>query len=179
MYRFIIYLPKITRKDMTQSVISFDSIMKMLLQLLFYKAEKCFLKNAPPSSVLTAPHLMAQIKKASFLFKCSNVIICSSLYLVLVFAIHSHGGHLGHVSWTIYINFRSTFLRMRHMKFGFDWPSGFLEEDEKCERRQRRRRRRRTTEHGYTTLKKVMRGRLLFFLLVRKIKYDQLKFMII
>ena len=38
-----------------------------------------------------------------------------------VFAIHSHGGHLGHVTWTIYINF----LRMLHMKFGFDWPSGF------------------------------------------------------
>ena len=75
-----------------------------------------FLKNAPPSSVLTAPHLMAQIKKPLF---CSNVIICSSLYLVLVFAIHSHGGHLGHVTWTIYTNFRSTFLRMRHMKFGF------------------------------------------------------------
>ena len=80
------------------------------------------LKNAPSSSVLTALHLMAQIKKASF---CSNVIICSSLYLVLVFAIHSHGDHLDHVTWTIYTNFRSTFLRMRHMKFGFDWPSGF------------------------------------------------------
>ena len=58
---------------------------------------------------------------------CSNVIICSSLYLVLVFAIHNYGGHLGHVTWTIYTNFSSTFLRMRHMKFGFDWPSGFLE----------------------------------------------------
>ena len=59
----------------TQSVISFDSIMKMLLQLLFYKAEKCFSKNAPPSSVLTAPHLMAQIKKGLFLFKCDNSIL--------------------------------------------------------------------------------------------------------
>ena len=29
-----------------------------------------------------------------------------------VFAIYSHGGHLGHVTWTIYINFRSPFLRM-------------------------------------------------------------------
>ena len=45
------------------------------------------------------------------------------------FAIYSHGGHLGHVTWTIYINFRSPFLRMLHMKFGFDWPSGFRGED--------------------------------------------------
>ena len=46
-----------------------------------------------------------------------------------VFAIYSHGSHLGHVTWTIYINFRSPFLRMLHMKFGFDWPSGFRGED--------------------------------------------------
>ena len=46
-----------------------------------------------------------------------------------VFAIYSHGGHLGHVTWTIYINFCSPFLRMLHMKFGFDWPSGFRGED--------------------------------------------------
>ena len=45
------------------------------------------------------------------------------------FAIYSHGGHLGHVTWTIYINFYSHFLWMLHMKFGFDWPSSFREED--------------------------------------------------
>ena len=39
------------------------------------------------------------------------------------FAIYSHGGHLGHVTLTIYTNFRSPFLRMLHMKFGFAWPS--------------------------------------------------------
>ena len=27
-----------------------------------------------------------------------------------VFAIYSHGGHLGHVTWTVYINFRSHLL---------------------------------------------------------------------
>ena len=48
---------------------------------------------------------------------------------VKVFAIYSHGGHLGHVTLTIYTNFRSPFLRMLHMKFGFDWPSGFRGED--------------------------------------------------
>ena len=46
-----------------------------------------------------------------------------------VFTIYEHDGHLGHVTWTIYINFRSPFLRMLHMKFGFDWPSGFRGED--------------------------------------------------
>ena len=40
-------------------------------------------------------------------------------------AIYSHGGHLGHVTLTNYINFLSPFPRMLHMKFGFDWPSGF------------------------------------------------------
>ena len=42
-----------------------------------------------------------------------------------VFAIYSHGGHLDHVTLTIYINFHSPFPRMLHMKFGFDWPSDF------------------------------------------------------
>ena len=46
-----------------------------------------------------------------------------------VFAIYSHGGHLGHVTWTIYINIGSPFLGMLHMKFGFDWLSGLREED--------------------------------------------------
>ena len=46
-----------------------------------------------------------------------------------VFAIYSHGGHLGHVTLTNYTNFHSLFLRMLHIKFGFDWPSGFREED--------------------------------------------------
>ena len=46
-----------------------------------------------------------------------------------VFAIYSHGGHLDHVTLIIYINFQSPFLGMLHTKFGFDWPSGFREED--------------------------------------------------
>ena len=35
------------------------------------------------------------------------------------FAIYGRGGHLGHVTWTIYINFRSPFPRRLHIKFGF------------------------------------------------------------
>ena len=40
-----------------------------------------------------------------------------------------HGGHLGHVTWTIYINLRSPFPRRLHIKFGFDWPSSFRGEN--------------------------------------------------
>ena len=45
------------------------------------------------------------------------------------FTIYGHGGHLGHVTWTIFINFRSPFPRRLHIKFGFDWQSGFRGED--------------------------------------------------
>ena len=45
-----------------------------------------------------------------------------------VFAIYSHGGHLGHVTMTIYINFHSSFIRMLHMTYGFDWPTGSRED---------------------------------------------------
>ena len=45
-----------------------------------------------------------------------------------VFAIYSHGDHLGHVTLTIYTNFHSLFLRMLHIKFGFEWPSGYRED---------------------------------------------------
>ena len=41
---------------------------------------------------------------------------------------NSHGGHLGHVTLTIYINFHSPFLKILKT-FGFDWPSGFREKD--------------------------------------------------
>ena len=45
-----------------------------------------------------------------------------------VFTIYGHGGHLGHVTWTVYITFRSPFPRRLHIKFGFDWPSGFRDD---------------------------------------------------
>ena len=43
--------------------------------------------------------------------------------------IYGHGGHIGHVTWAIYLKFLSLFPRRLHMKFGFDWPGGFREED--------------------------------------------------
>ena len=45
------------------------------------------------------------------------------------FTIYGHGGHLGHVTWTIYTNNGSPFSRRLHIKFGFVWPSGFRGED--------------------------------------------------
>ena len=46
-----------------------------------------------------------------------------------VFTIYGHGGHLGHVTWIFYIHIGSPCLQMLHIKFGFDWPSGFRKED--------------------------------------------------
>ena len=46
-----------------------------------------------------------------------------------VFTIYGHGGHLGHVTLTVYIKFCSPFPRRLHIKFGFDWPSSFIGED--------------------------------------------------
>ena len=39
------------------------------------------------------------------------------------------GGHLGHVTQMPRTNFRSPYPRRLHIKFGFDRPSGFGEED--------------------------------------------------
>ena len=50
------------------------------------------------------------------------------LFLKL-FTINEHGGYLGHVTCTYYIKVLSYFHRRLHIKFGFDWPSGFREED--------------------------------------------------
>ena len=47
------------------------------------------------------------------------------------FTIYGHGGHLGHVTWIIYmyIHIGYPFLLMFHIKFGFDWPCGFRGDD--------------------------------------------------
>ena len=43
----------------------------------------------------------------------------------MVFTIYGHGGHLGHVTSTIGINFGLPIIRSLHMKFEFNWSSGF------------------------------------------------------
>ena len=42
-----------------------------------------------------------------------------------VFAKYGHGGHFGHVTWTILTNFRCPITWRFHMKFRFNRPSGF------------------------------------------------------
>ena len=65
-----------------------------------------------------------------------------------VFTIYGRGGHLGLVTQMPRKNFRSPYTRRLHIKLGFDWPSGFREEDVwKCERTDDGRR---TPERGYT-----------------------------
>ena len=51
------------------------------------------------------------------------------VFKVCFFLIYGRGGHLGHVTWIIFIKFRSPFPRRLHIKFGIEWPSGFREED--------------------------------------------------
>ena len=46
-----------------------------------------------------------------------------------VFTIYGHGGHLDYVTLMLQTHFRYPYPRRLHIKFGFDWPSGFREED--------------------------------------------------
>ena len=46
-------------------------------------------------------------------------------YFLRVIPIYGRGGHLGHVTRMPRANFRSPYPRRLHIKFGFDWPSGF------------------------------------------------------
>ena len=46
-----------------------------------------------------------------------------------VFTIYGRGGHLGHVTKTIWTNLRYPILRSLHMKYEFNWPSSFRGED--------------------------------------------------
>ena len=45
------------------------------------------------------------------------------------FIIYEQGGHLGHVTQMPRTNMRFPFPKRLHIIFGFDWPSGFREED--------------------------------------------------
>ena len=73
--------------------------------------------------------------------------------LCYIFIIYRRGCHLGHVTWTIYINFRVLFPRRLHMKFGLIGLIGQAI-SEIFENGGRRRhtaddRRQRTPEYGY------------------------------
>ena len=47
---------------------------------------------------------------------------------IIGFNIYGHDGHFVHVTWTVYIRFCSSFPGKLHMKFGFDWSTGFRED---------------------------------------------------
>ena len=42
---------------------------------------------------------------------------------------HGRGDHLGHVTRMPSIHLRFPYPMRHHIKFGFDWPSGFRGED--------------------------------------------------
>ena len=50
-------------------------------------------------------------------------------FVRVVFTIYGRGSHLGHVTQILQSNFRSPYPWMLHIKFHFDWPSGFRGED--------------------------------------------------
>ena len=50
-------------------------------------------------------------------------------FLKFFLTIYGRGGHLGHVIQMPRKNFCSPYPRGLHIKFGFDWPSGFGGED--------------------------------------------------
>ena len=52
--------------------------------------------------------------------------LASSGDFLMVYTIYGCGAHLGHVMPQT--NFRSPYPRRLHIKFGFDWPSGFGED---------------------------------------------------
>ena len=53
-----------------------------------------------------------------------------------VIAIYGYGNHRGHMTWTIWTNFRFAMPLKLQMKFGFDWHSAFWEKVfEECGRR--------------------------------------------
>ena len=77
---------------------------------------------------------------------CGNRHASSKEDFWRVFTIYRRGGHLGHVTQMPRTNFRSSYPRRLHIKFGYDRPSGFREEDVwNCGRR------RWTTYYGRTT----------------------------
>ena len=49
--------------------------------------------------------------------------------MVFTFKLYWRGGHLGHMTRNICVNFRFSTLKSFHMKFELKWSSGFREKD--------------------------------------------------
>ena len=43
----------------------------------------------------------------------------------MFFSIYGHGGHVDHLTMTIWTNLRSSYCQILHMKFDWNWPSDF------------------------------------------------------
>ena len=59
---------------------------------------------------------------------CRNRPVGSGEDFRRVFTIYGHGGHLGNVTQMPRTNFCSPYPRRLHIRFGFDWASGFGED---------------------------------------------------
>ena len=61
-------------------------------------------------------------------FRCNQTFSSGEDFL-RDFTIYGCSGHLGHVTQMPRKNFCSPYPRRLHIKFGFDWPIDFREED--------------------------------------------------
>ena len=72
------------------------------------------------------PH---ELHSSHWLKATGQCVLERYLSATMGFTIYGHGGHFGHVTWTIYTNLHSPFPRRLHIKVGFDWPRSFRGED--------------------------------------------------
>ena len=61
-------------------------------------------------------------------FRRNRPIASGGEEFLRVFTIYGRGGHLGHVTQVLRINIHSPYPYRLHIKFCFDWPSGFRED---------------------------------------------------
>ena len=62
-------------------------------------------------------------------FRENQLVLEKKIFEGFLQYIYGRGGHLGHVTQMPRTNFHSPFPRRLHIKFGFDWASGFGDED--------------------------------------------------
>ena len=71
---YVLTCIQITRKDMTQSVISFDSkFYEDVAAVTLLQGRKVFLKKCPSLICFNHPSSYGSNKKGLFLFKCDNL----------------------------------------------------------------------------------------------------------
>ena len=58
-------------------------------------------------------------------FRENRPAVCGEEDFLRVFTIYGHGGHLGHVTRIMLINFHTLVPESFHTKFSSEWPSSF------------------------------------------------------